>query len=106
MALGCILRDLLDNHNISQKKMAEDLNISPSTLGNYIRCIREPDFKTLVLFADYFNVTTDFLLEHNASDSSTNPQDEEMLIYLFRNMDEINKKNFLDVGKILIKKRE
>ena len=106
MALGCILRDLLDNQNISQKKMAEDLNISPSTLGNYIRCIREPDFKTLVLFADYFNVTTDFLLEHNTSDSSTNPQDEEMLIYLFRNMDEINKKNFLDVGKILIKKRE
>lgn len=106
MALGIVLKQLLENHNISQKQMAEDLNISPSTLGNYIRCIREPDFNVLISFADYFNVSVDFLLEHKTKNSKTNSEDEDMLLHLFRNMSDINKKNFLDVGKILMKKRD
>lgn len=105
MALGIVLKQLLENNNISQKQMAEDLNISPSTLGNYIRCIREPDFEVLISFADYFNVSVDFLLEHKTPESDTNSDDENMLLYLYRNMSDINKKNFLDVGKVLIKKR-
>lgn len=105
MALGTILKNLLEVNNLSQKKMASDLNISPSTLGNYIRSIREPDFDTLVSFANYFGVTTDFLLEHKTDNSVTTENDEEMLLYLYRNMSDINKKNYLDMGKVLIKNK-
>lgn len=105
MSLGMILKNLLEANNLSQKKMALDLNISPSTLGNYIRSIREPDFDTLVSFANYFGVTTDFLLEHKMCNSSSEDNDEEMLLYLYRNMSQVNKKNYLDMGKILIKNK-
>lgn len=105
MALGTILKNLLEVNNLSQKKMASDLNISPSTLGNYIRSIMEPDFDTLVSFANYFGVTTDFLLEHKTYNSVTTENDEEMLLYLYRNMSDINKKNYLDMGKVLIKNK-
>ena len=104
MSLGLIIKQLLESHDISQKQMAEDLYISPSTLGNYIRCIREPDFKTLILFADYFNVSVDFLLEHKICKENSISQDEIMLLHLFRNMNDENKKNYLEIGKILIDK--
>ncbi len=46
MMFGDNLRRLLDERGITQKKMAEDLNIAASTLGNYVRGLREPDFNT------------------------------------------------------------
>ena len=104
MSLGSVIKQLLESHNISQKQMAEDLYISQSTLGTYIRCIREPDFTTLILFADYFNVSVDFLLEHKISKDSSVSQNEIMLLHLFRNMNAENKNNYLEIGKILIDK--
>ena len=47
LRFGDILRDLLEERNLSQKQMAEDLNISASAVGNYVRNNREPDFETL-----------------------------------------------------------
>ena len=37
MLFGDILRNLLEERNLSQKQFAEELKIAPSTLGNYIR---------------------------------------------------------------------
>ena len=54
MKFGDILRELLEENELTQKQLAQDLNIAPSTLGNYIRNIREPDFETLKIFATYF----------------------------------------------------
>ena len=64
MEYGEVLREILEERGISQKKMAEDLNMAVSTLGNYIRDNREPDFKTLKRMADYFQVSVDYLLDH------------------------------------------
>ena len=90
---------------ISQKKLAQDLNIAPSTLGNYIRSIREPDFDVLVSFADYFNVSVDFLLGHKTDESAKNSHDEDMLLYMYNNMSPSNKHYFLEIGKVLINKK-
>ena len=47
MKFGDVLRELLEEQNLSQKQLAAELNISASALGNYIRNNREPDFEIL-----------------------------------------------------------
>ena len=40
-----------------------DLNISQNTISRYETGEREADYATLIRLADYFNVSTDYLLE-------------------------------------------
>ena len=64
MSFGDNLRTLLEERDITQKELARQLNIAPSTLGSYVQNVREPDFSTLTLLADYFDVSIDYLLDH------------------------------------------
>ena len=48
---------------ITQLKLAMDLNISQNTISRYETGEREADYATLIRLADYFNVSTDYLLE-------------------------------------------
>ena len=100
MNLGTTLRKLLEQHNISQKDLARDLFITPSTLGNYIQNTREPDYQTLIKIADYFHVTIDFLLEHDVDSHLT--QEEILLINTFRSLTDDQKEFYLEQGKIFI----
>lgn len=104
MLLGDVIKRLIDAHGISQKQLAVNLNLSPTTLGNYIRNIRQPDFKTLIAFADYFNVSVDFLLSHACPGGNGTTPDEEMLLHIFRNMSERDKQKLIAIGKVLINK--
>ena len=45
----------------TQAEMAEKLSISKSTISMYENGKREPDFETLELIADFFNVNIDYL---------------------------------------------
>ena len=81
MEFGEILRELLEQDGISQKQLAAALNLAPSTLGNYIRGLREPDFTTLGKIADYFGVTVDFLLGHTPKDGLSHGEEEILRIY-------------------------
>lgn len=100
MKLGETLKKLLEQHNISQKKLAMDLFITPSTLGNYIQNTREPDYGTLIKLADYFHVTTDFLLGHIMDEHLT--CEEMLLINTFRALTDEQKEFYLEQGKIFI----
>ncbi len=57
------LKYLRKQRNISQIKLAIDLNLSQNSISRYENGEREADYKTLVAFADYFNVSVDYLLE-------------------------------------------
>lgn len=46
----------------NQKKIAQDLQISPQTFNNYVNGKTDPDIKTLIDIADYFQVTLDELV--------------------------------------------
>lgn len=85
MIFGDVLRDLIELNNLTQKQLGQDLNIAPSTLGNYVRNIREPDHSTLIVIADYFGVSTDFLLGHSLKNKLSH--DEEALINIYRKLD-------------------
>ena len=67
MEFGDILRELLAERGITQKQLGQDLSLAPSTLGNYVNNLREPDYTTLKRIAQYFHVSTDYLLDYHAS---------------------------------------
>ncbi len=56
------LKELRKKKNISQLKLALDLNMNQNTISRYENLEREADYETLIAFADYFGVSLDFLL--------------------------------------------
>lgn len=56
------LVQLREEANLTQKQFAAAVKISNSTINRYETGIREPDYDTLIRFADFFNVSTDYLL--------------------------------------------
>ena len=56
------LKELRKKKKISQVKLAIDLNMNQNSISRYENMEREADYKTLILFADYFNVSVDYLL--------------------------------------------
>lgn len=62
MKFGDRLENLLEERNLSQKQFSTELHIATSTLNGYLRRNREPDFHTLIKIANYFQVSTDYLL--------------------------------------------
>lgn len=57
------LKELRKSRNISQLKLAMDLNMNQNSISRYENGVREADYETLIAFADYFNVSIDYLLE-------------------------------------------
>lgn len=56
------LKELRLKKHISQVKLAMDLNMNQNSISRYETGEREADYKTLVVFADYFGVSVDYLL--------------------------------------------
>ena len=56
------LKELRLKRGITQLKLALDLNMNQNSVSRYETGQREADYKTLIAFADYFNVSIDYLL--------------------------------------------
>ena len=92
------LRLLIDERNITQKKVASDINIAPSTMNGYVVGTSEPDFDTLKRIAAYFNVSSDYLLD--ISFSPAQGRSEEELLRVFRTMTAEQQGVFIEIGKV------
>ena len=57
------LKELRIKRHISQVKLAMDLSMNQNSISRYENGEREADYKTLIQFADYFDVSIDYLLE-------------------------------------------
>lgn len=101
MRFGDILRELLEERELTQKQLAADLHLASSTLGNYIRNIREPDYHTLRSIADYFGVSTDYLLDHHPRSAGTHAEDA--VLELFRALPEEQRELYLEQGRLLLR---
>lgn len=56
------LKNLRNAKRITQSELAEILGVARTTYANYEQCIWKLDNKTLNKLADYFEVSTDYLL--------------------------------------------
>lgn len=76
---GKKLKALRTSKKVSQKEFGKIFGLAESTIGMYERDERRPDFDLLNKFADYFEVSTDYLLGRtdNPSVESQAKNDEE-----------------------------
>ena len=57
------LQELRKKKQISQLRLAMELDMNQNSISRYENGEREADYKTLIAFADYFGVSIDYLLE-------------------------------------------
>ena len=62
MNLGKRLKELRKSYGLTQGKLADALSISRVNYTRYETDKARPDYETLILLADFFDVTTDYLL--------------------------------------------
>lgn len=102
------LRELRKQNNLTQSDMAAILGISRQAYSNYELGTREADHITLIKLADYFNVTTDYLLGRDTTKSST----DNVKVAVFGGNEEVTDemwdevKNFVEYVKVKYKNKK
>ncbi len=56
------LRELRNEHKLSMKQLAKEINTTDAAISNWENNINEPKITYLKVIATYFGVTTDYLL--------------------------------------------
>ncbi|KPV41990.1 helix-turn-helix domain-containing protein [Alicyclobacillus ferrooxydans] len=88
MSFGDRLARLRKNKGLSQYELADRLGFSRGKLANYEQGQREPDYATLKQLADFFEVTTDYLLGHDTSSNNISTEETDFLRWIDENMDD------------------
>ncbi len=102
MDFGKRLRELLSERGITQKEFADALHLGASTVGNYVRGEREPDYDTLRSMAVFFGVSTDFLLCVQLDNVADRCESE--LIQIYRTLNSDRKDLLMEQAKLLLRK--
>ena len=67
------LKILIEQSGKMQKDICADIGIPKQKMSNWKMGITEPNYDDLIRLADYFGVTTDYLLGYTNADGSKNP---------------------------------
>lgn len=81
-----MLKKIRESRKITQAEFSKVMNVAPSTVGLWEQGRREPNYESLNKIADYYGVTTDYLLGRENLKSHSIPQEEISLLKGFRNL--------------------
>lgn len=101
MAFAEKLRALRLENNMTQKYIAERLNVARSTIAGYETKNRQPSHEKLTAFAGLFQVTVDYLLDDGSSTcisvdrARTVPDDAQELMVRYLRLSIPSKKDLL-----------
>lgn len=83
MSFSTRLKVLRAEHHMTQKELAERINVARTTITGYETKERQPSLETLNALASVFDVTVDYLVEDEMTPSLSSPclqtQHERML---------------------------
>ena len=65
------LRLLRESHGISQQKLADAVGLTQQSINKYQNHKIEPDIATLMLIADFFHTSVDFLIGHSEAQAES-----------------------------------
>lgn len=102
------LKELREKQGLSQKAFALKLNVSQSTVGMWESQKREPNFKTVETIAEFFNVSTDYLLGHDQRSNSLDKQLEGIDFALWGEVSDLTdeeKQDIINFAKFTKSKR-
>lgn len=66
------LKELRNQKNMTQDELGKILNVSGKTIGTWERDSRQPNIETINALANYFNVSTDYLLGRKEGSKTMN----------------------------------
>ena len=89
------LKKLRENNGMSQKKLAEELGLSQSTVGMWESGKNRPEYSNLLKLAEIFNVSVSELTENESFEIEKSPHDND----LDKEQKQIKSKN--DLEKII-----
>ena len=114
MDFGKRLKALRISKDLKQSDLAAILGVSTSAIGSYERCERQPSYELLHKYAQYFNVSIDYML-CNSNEKFTAEQYQQLttleLSETFRKhsitldgvaLSEQDKKRVLDIATVLL----
>ncbi len=87
------LKELRHHKKLTQADVAAHLSIARETYSRYESGEREMTYEALILLADLFGVSLDFLLGRYAADPVLLDRSERSLVEDFRTLDERGKKS-------------
>ena len=110
MELGKLLAQLRKEKGMLQKEVATHLNMTVATISNYEKGVHLPDLNTLILLADFFDVSTDYLLQRTNYKASINTLNHQLsadytvsdLLNTMLELDAHNMKALLDYYELLM----
>ena len=80
MKFGELLASLRRERGILQKELAAYLNVTVATISHYEKGVHAPDYETLVKLADFFDVSTDYLLQRTEYKSSIQTLNQKLVV--------------------------
>ena len=101
------IRELRKEKGITQEQLADIIKVKKYTIGDWERNRTEPNINTLIAMADYFEVSTDYLLGRSdetgivRSNANLAP-DEAELLDLYRQMSFQDKNQLKGFAKALV----
>lgn len=94
------LKLLRNNEGKTQKSIADFLNVTQQTYCGYELETSEPNLKTLIKLADYYNVSLDYLVGRQfANDVGYLSDSEKSMLEIYRNLSAENQRRYLAEGK-------
>ena len=99
---GRKLRKLRKDNNLTQKQLADKLEITKATVSAYETNAKYPSIEVLIKISNIFNVSSDYLLglSEKTEFQNSNLTDEQNIIieeiikqFIYLNNQNINKKN-------------
>lgn len=106
MSFGQRLKQLIRENHMTQRQLAGELSMAPTTLSGYANDCREPDLPTLIRFADYFQVSVDYLIGYSDNPSraeASHDQGAEQLLGYYEKLTPETRRLLLDEARLLIK---
>lgn len=89
------IKELRDTRNISQQRLAEELNVTQAMVSKYELGVSEPDIGMIKRIAEYFGVSSDYLLELSDDKISISvlglSEEEKDVLFGFKRLDKIQK---------------
>ena len=96
--IGDKIKELRNRTGLYQQELADIMNVSKSTIAMWETNKREPSSEMLVALANFFEVTTDFLLGVS-TDTETNKKDTSLINEVSMILCNFTEEELLDIKK-------
>ena len=106
MSSGQRLKQLIRENHMTQRQLSRELSMAPTTLSGYANDCREQDLPTLIRFADYFQVSVDYLIGYSDNPSRAETSRDlgaEQLLRYYEKLTPETRRLLLDEARLLIK---